>query len=132
MFPVKNDSQFSGVDFDVLRNRNGWINNISVLLHFVGLFVGGIFLMAVGFYYPSLQKSDLSPYWILPILIGTMIILPFIFVSLCTLPLGVQRFREYWRFYELHYKIGIKGIKVVFLPIGILGLVAYWKVINAI
>ena len=33
-----------------------------------------------------------------------------------------QRFQEFWRFYEIKYGIGIRGITWVYTPIGLLGI----------
>ena len=41
---------------------------------------------------------------------------------------GLPRFREFWRFYELRWGIGVTGIKLVYIPFAVLGLVAALKI----
>ncbi|GHA32679.1 hypothetical protein GCM10007086_02340 [Photobacterium aphoticum] len=65
-------------------------------------------------------------------IIGSMITIPFIFVSLVTLPYGVRRFKEYWRFYELHYGISMTGIAIFLIPLALLGFIGLFHVIYTI
>ncbi len=122
LFPVSNDSEFHNYDFEILRKRNRWINNISVALHFVGLCLPISLLISA-----TENNPELVP-WGIALIFGSMVIVPFLFVVIVTIPQGIKRFREYWRFYELHYGIGIRGIKLVFIPIGLLGIAALWKI----
>ncbi|TNZ55559.1 hypothetical protein CGK45_22995 [Vibrio parahaemolyticus] len=125
-FPVAENDEFNFLSQDTLKEKNKWINNISVFLHFVGLVLPIPLISKV-----SENNPELVP-WGIALIFGSMVLIPLIFVSMVTLPRGVKRFREYWRFYELHYGIGIKGIKVVFIPIGLVGLLSLFKVANAI
>ena len=122
VFPVTDEPEFDGYDFEAMKKRNKWINNISVALHFVGLCLPIPFLVSA-----TDSDPELVP-WGIALVFGSMVIVPFVFVTAITLPQGIKRFREYWRFYELHYGIGIRGIKAVFVPIGLIGIAALWKI----
>ncbi len=121
IFPVRGDSEFQQYDLASLRPRNRWINNISLLLHFVGMFLPFPFLIE-----RSKSNPEFDP-WMIALIFGSMVLFPFLFITAITLPQGIKRFREYWRFYELHYGIGILGIKIVFIPIGLAGIISLWK-----
>lgn len=121
-FPVTEESEFNHCNFEAMKKRNKWINNISVVLHFVGMCLPIPLLMAT-----TENNPELVP-WGIALVFGSMVIVPFTFVTAMTLPRGINRFREYWRFYELHYGIGILGIKVVLIPIGLIGVAALWKI----
>ncbi|QUM80423.1 hypothetical protein HWV01_09050 [Moritella sp. 5] len=125
-FPVNKNYELNFSSFDTLKRNNQWINNISVVLHFVGLSLPIPFLQSI-----TDNNPELVP-WGIALVFGSMVVIPFIFVSIVTLSFGFNRFREYWRFYELHYGIGIKGIKLVFIPIGLIGLCGLYKIVNAI
>ena len=51
-----------------------------------------------------------------------MVDLPVAVIASITLHQGVKRFQEFWRFYEIKYGIGIRGITCVYTPIGLLGI----------
>ena len=49
-----------------------------------------------------------------------MVALPVAVIALITLRQGSDRFREFWRFYEIKWGVGLCGIAWVYLPIGLL------------
>jgi hypothetical protein len=79
-------------------------------------------------------RNGLAPatFWLLALGFGLMVLLPVAYVAAVTLPHGAQRFREYWRFYELKWGIGLSGIRWVYIPIAILGLVSFVMVVRTV
>ena len=62
-------------------------------------------------------------------MLGLSVSFHFIWVCLATLPFGgVVRFREFWRFYEIKWGIAMNGIRVVYIPISLIGLVSILKI----
>lgn len=114
-FPIANNSEFGSVDYDTLKKRNGWIDVIATLTMFIGVLLP--FLLV------GLVRKD-RVIWLPALAIGLMVISHFAWVCAVTLPSGAPRFREFWRFYELRWGIGISGIKLVYIPVGALGVVA--------
>jgi hypothetical protein len=82
---------------------------------FVGL-AGPIFLLK-----PEFARFGI---WALGLAFGLSISAHFICVSVLTLPFGgLKRFREFWQFYELRWGIAMAGIRVVYIPLVVLGLI---------
>src|SRR5262245_24982444 len=91
---------------DRLRARNKWLDRAFTVLMFVGLLVPLLAMQALG----SVQL-DLR---IIGLAFGNMVVLPTAFVAAITLPSGIARFHEFWRYYELKWGIGLKGIAWVY------------------
>lgn len=105
--------------FEQLSKRNWLINGIACAFSLAGIFTP----------LPLLSHFPESVHgWLVGLGFGLMVILPVLFISLVTLPYGLARFYEFWRFYELKYKIGIKGIMVVYIPIMVLGVVSIHEI----
>lgn len=111
-FPVANNPEFGSVDYAMLKKRNGWIDAIATLMMFIGLLLPFPLIHSI--------PNDRVGY-LFPLALGLMVICPFAWVCAVTLPTGRARFREFWRFYELRWGIGMRGIKLVYVPLGALG-----------
>lgn len=108
-------------DFRELQARNGWINAVACWLC-----VGGVFLPFVLF---GRRLKDVG--WpALGLAFGAAVVLPCLWVCIATVPRGLARYREFWRFYELRYHIGITGITVIYVPIAILGMASVLELIR--
>ena len=118
--PPTRASEFDSVSKEELRRRNNWIDNVACSLALIGIF-SPLLLYANG-------MSNRNP-WPVGLGFGLMVILPVAFVSMFTLPQGFVRFREFWRFYELKYGIGVRGITYVFVPIAVLGIASIYKLV---
>jgi MFS family permease len=116
--PVRDLSEWEP-SFEELTKRNRLLNGIACAFCLAGIFTP----LPLFKYLPEVVHG-----WLVGLGFGLMIILPVLFISLVTLPKGLPRFHEFWRFYELHYKIGLKGIMVVYVPIMILGLVSIYEI----
>lgn len=117
--PAKSSPHDSFSEQELIR-RNNWINNISIVLLFVGI---GVSLL--------LYENGASPHdpWPAGLGFGLMVILPVTFISLVTLPRGIRRYGEFWRFYELKYKVSLKSIFILYLLLGLLGVVSAYKIV---
>ncbi len=114
-FPVHNNPEFAALDHESLKKRNGWIDLIATVMMFVGLALPFLPL-------PFVRKENAM--WLAGLAIGSMVIFHFLWVCAATRSFGGRRSREFWRFYELRWGIGIGGIKFVYIPIGMLGLLS--------
>lgn len=114
-FPVRDDLEFASIDYKTLKKRNGWIDWIATVMMFVGLAVPLVV-------FPFVRKDNAM--WLVGLAIGSMIIFHFLWVCVATRSFAGRRAREFWRFYEVRWGIGMAGIKFVYIPIGVLGLVS--------
>jgi len=117
--PPGEASPFDVFDPSVLHSRNNWIDRVGCVLCLAGIFAP-ILLYGLG------VVSSRSP-WPLGIGCGLMVILPTIFVALVTLPRGMARYREFWRFYELRYKIGLPSLFALYVLMGSVGVFSAFK-----
>jgi hypothetical protein len=116
-------SQVSAFDLfspDELKRRNRWIYIIVYFLSFVGI-ISPVLLYANGI-------SKHNP-WPVGLGFGLAVILPFIFVSLITLSQGINRFREFWRYFEIQNKLSLSSIFIFSVPLGAIGFVSLYKLI---
>ena len=65
---------------------------------------------------PFFANPDAKPLtpWLIGFAIGSMVVLPSAVIAVLTLPRGAVRFREFWRYYEVKWGIGLKGIAWVY------------------
>ncbi len=120
MTPITPNSKFDKMAMDYLRTRNNWIDNLFTLSMFVGL------LLPLPLYYFKIGPQN---FWPLGLGFGFAIILPVTFVMIITFRKGVDRFHEFWRFYELKWKVGLKGIRLMYIPLALLGLLSLFMII---
>lgn len=114
-FPVRGNPEFAGVEYQTLKKRNGWIDLVATAMMFVGFALPFMLI-------PYVRKENAV--WLFGMAIGSMVIFHFLWVCAATRSIGGYRSREFWRFYELRWGIGINGIKFVYIPIGMLGLIS--------
>jgi hypothetical protein len=104
--PVAGRSEFDGMSADQLRSRNKWLDRAFTVLMFAGL-------AAPMPFFPNPDLKPLAP-WLIGLAIGSMVVLPSAVIAVLTLPRGAVRFREFWRYYEVKWGIGLKGIAWVY------------------
>jgi hypothetical protein len=116
--PPKTMSSADSRSFDELRRRNNWIEvvaNITSIASFVLVF--SVF-MATGLNHNAWR-------------IGVMFFFPFtlatLVVCVLTLPFGLTRFREFWRFHELKHRIRLAVLLSLYLPFTAIGAVSLLK-----
>ena len=121
--PPAETSAFDSLGMDVLRARNNRIDIVGTVLSFCGL------LTAFPFYFGS-GKSNSG--WPLGMGFGMMVIFPVTFFWLATRHGGLARWHEFWRFYELKWGIGLRGLRWLYVPIALLGIVSSVMVLSGI
>jgi len=104
--PVASQSEFDHMGADRLRSRNKWLDRTFTILMFVGLAIPIALI-------PRLGTGRLAP-WLIGLALGNMVVLPTAVIGALTLPKGAARFREFWRYYEVKWRIGLKGIAWVY------------------
>lgn len=119
--PPADTSEFDHLDFEALRGRNGRTDNIATALSLIGICVP-----LVALHFRLVPES----FWLVGLGFGLMVLLPIGYVAAVTLPHGIQRFHEFWRFYELKWGVGLPGIRLLYIPIAILGLISLVMVIQ--
>jgi hypothetical protein len=103
-----------------LRARFAWIDGIATMFMFVGLFLPLVFFG---------RNFNSVGIWAVGLMFGLMVSMHFLWVCVATIPFGgLKRFREFWRFYELRWGIAMKGIRVVYIPISLVGLFSAVKI----
>jgi hypothetical protein len=113
--PPAESSEFDSMGMDELRARNNRIDNIGSVLSFVGL------LTAFPFYFgPVKWESG----WPVGLGLGMMVIWPVTFFWLATRRGGIARWLEFWRFYEIKWGVGLRGLRWFFVPVALLGVVS--------
>ena len=115
--PPSGHSEFDDLGRDVLTKRNAKLDGLFTTLMFVGLI--GPFLVASRF----LSGTHPKPLFLIglgALSFGLMVTLPVAVIASLTLRQGGNRFREFWRFYEIKWGIGLRGIAWVYIPIGLL------------
>ena len=110
--PVSALSEFDRMGAGQLRARNKWLDYCFTLLMFVGLLAPIAAL-------PLLKSERLAP-WLVGLALGNMVVLPTSVIAAITLPKGEARYREFWRFYEVKWGIGLRGIAWVYGAISVL------------
>jgi hypothetical protein len=121
--PPAETSEFDSLGLDGLRERNNRIDVIASILSFCGL------LTAFPFYIgPAKWNSG----WPLGMGFGFMVIFPVIYIWLATRHGGVSRWHEFWRFYELKWGIGLRGLRWFYVPVAGLGIVSLVMVLIGI
>ena len=110
--------EFDSPDFETMKRRNAWIDNVATLVMFIG-FVAPLVLI---------HSYHGSVFWIFGLMFGDLVIGHISSVSLITLPMGATRFREYWRYYDSRWRVGISGMKFLYIPICLVWLVSAWNI----
>jgi hypothetical protein len=113
--PPAETSPFDSLGMEVLRARNNRIDNIGTVFSFCGM------LTAFPFYFGGAKSNN---FWPVGLAMGMMVIFPVTFFWLATRHGGVARWHEFWRFYELKWGIGLRGLRWVYVPLAGLGLVS--------
>jgi hypothetical protein len=121
--PPAKTSEFDELGSERLRARNNRIDVIGTTLSFCGL------LTAFPFYFGSAHSN--SP-WPLGMGFGMMVIFPVTFFWLATRNGGIARWHEFWRFYELKWGVGLRGLRWVYVPIAALGIVSLVMIVAGI
>jgi len=112
--PPADVSEFDALGSAALRARNKYLDYLFTILMFVGLIRPFAFIRNA-----SSPPDDLA---LFGLDFGLMVDLPVAVIAGMTLPYGVSRFREFWRFYETKWGISVMAVALVYTPIGLLGI----------
>jgi len=88
---------------------------MATALSFCGL------LTAFPFYFGPAKSNN--P-WPVGMGMGMMVIFPVTFIWLATRRGGIARWHEFWRFYELKWGVGLRGVQWIYAPLAALGAVS--------
>ena len=113
--PPAETSEFDSLGKDELRERNGRIDTIGTFLSFCGL------ATAFPFYFGAVPTNN---GWPLGMGFGMMVIFPVTWFWLATRRGGIKRWHEFWRFYELKWGVGLRGLRWLYVPVGLLGIIS--------
>jgi len=119
--PVRPASGLEDYDEEELKVRNGWINGVALIFCLLGVvspfILFGKKINEIG--WPSLGFQ-----------FGMAVILPVLCISAITLPQGLRRWEEFWRYYELKYRINIHSIFVFYAMMSALGFTSIFALIK--
>jgi hypothetical protein len=103
------------VEYEALRQRYRWLEIASQLAALVGI-VGSIALLT------SLRVGN-TP-WIVGVGFGWLVLAPVLLIAAFTLPRGLACWREFWRFYELTYRISLRLLAPIYVALCALAIVS--------
>jgi len=115
LVPPKRTSQFDYLSPDELRSRNNWIEIAANVTFATSFGLTSLYFISFGL------NHNL---WSIGVWFCFPITLMFLFICLVTLPKGVRRFREFWRFHELKHRIRSVLILILYAPFVLLGMVS--------
>jgi hypothetical protein len=109
--------------YDVLRPRYEAIELWSQLFAAIGGVAAVCFLLAL--------RPNNSP-WLVGVIFGWLVLVPLLFIAVSTLPHGISRWREFWQYYELHYRISLRFVTPVFALLSLLGIISTVVVLHSL
>jgi len=118
--PPKETSYSEKYDYDELLKRNSGINGIASVLSIVGI------LLVVPLYVFIVPHNN--P-WPVGLGFGLMVILPSAYITVVTMVDGKQRLFEFFRFYELHYKVNKKSVMIVYVIVSSVGILSAYQLV---
>jgi len=116
----KKKSEFDSIPIDELRRRNNWID-------IGGSLIGGGALVLIWFGLVSTTSNATA--WRVGLLFCFPVSLTLFFVCVVTLPKGIKRFREFWRYHELKHRTRLAVMLSLYIPFAALGLVSAFKIL---
>jgi len=123
MSPIETISKFDKIGMEELRIRNNWLDRMFTFLMFIGL------LLPLTLYYFKIGPQN---FWPLGLSFGLMIILPVTVISIITLQKDINRFSEFWRYYELKWNFSLKSIRLLYILFALLGLISLFMILVSI
>ena len=102
-------------EYETLRAQFHWLDLASQLAALVGIIASVTLLIAL--------HAANTP-WILGVAFGWAVLAPVLLVALVTLPRGVARWCEFWRFYELTYHTSLRFFTPLYVVLCTLGIVS--------
>ena len=112
LFPIR---AANDLELRLLRRKYGWLGVIATVAVFVGMFVSIALIIAL--------RVGNTP-WMLGVVAGWLVLAPVLVIAAFTLPRGINRWREFWRYYELKYRISLGFIAPVYSAFSLIGIVS--------
>jgi hypothetical protein len=107
--------QSDTVEADSLSRRYRSLELWSQLAAVIGV-VGAVALLI-------LLRVGNTP-WLLGVVFGWPVLVAILFIGVFTLPHGLSRWREFWRFYKCHYRITLRFLAPLYATLCALGLLS--------
>src|ERR1035437_5189300 len=89
----------------------------------IAFFVG---MLSAIFFCVSLRKNSI---WMMGVLFGWMVAFPVLLIAIRTLRYGRQEWNDFWFFYEMKYKVGVRLIFLFYgflIAVGVISTVALY------
>jgi hypothetical protein len=116
--PAKADSRFDCISQEDLRRKNHWVEMVATAIlaaSFILIFVG---MMVFGLEHNA---------WRIGLLFCFPVTLMLIFVCAATLPRGLSRFSEFWRYHELKAGVRLDALLMLYIPFAGVGAICLFK-----
>jgi hypothetical protein len=108
-------SAFDSIPAKTLKQRNNWIDVAGRFIY-----VGSYFVFFAGLLYFGLGGN----LWRVALVFFFPETLALVFVGAATLPHGIKRWHEFWRFHEIKQRSHLYLLLALYIPMGLLGLVS--------
>lgn len=116
--PPRKTSEFDNIPYEDLRRRNNWIDLSSIPVFWGTLIIIFALLVNIG---------TNHNWWRAGFLFFFPFTIMILFICLVTLPKGVRRFREFWRFHELRQRTRLAVLLSLYVPLAVFGMVSALK-----
>src|SRR5262249_32601919 len=108
-------------NYDALRAR---YRAIELWSHVFAI-LGGV---AALWFLLTLRPSN-TP-WLVGLVFGWLVLVPLLFIAVCTLRRGVSRWREFWRYHELRYHISLRFLARFYALLSLFGIISTVVVVH--
>ena len=102
-------------EYEMLRSRYNGLNVAAQLVSVAAIISSAYFLFTF--------VPDNTP-WVVGVVFGWLVIAPVLLIAIFTLPRGFAHWREFWRFYELRYKINLRFFSVLYTLLCLVGIIS--------
>jgi hypothetical protein len=68
--------------------------------------------------------------WLVAVVFGWLALAPVLLIALFTVPRGVSCWRDFWRFYELRYRISLRFLTPLYVLLCLLGVISTTVVLH--
>jgi hypothetical protein len=107
-------------NYDALRTR---YKAVELWSHVFAVLGGGAAL-----WFLLILRPGNTP-WLAGVVFGWVVLVPLLFIAVCTLPQGIARWREFWQYYELHHQVNLRfatPVYALFCVLGIISTLVVW------
>jgi hypothetical protein len=115
--PKKSD--FDQIPYDELKRRNNWIELGGSFILIGSLLLIWLWLVNIGLNHDP---------WRIGFLFCFLLTLTHFFVTIVTLPKGLKRFSEFWRYHELKHRTRLALLLCLEIPFSIVGVISAFEV----